>query len=321
MKIFLTTAAFAAAITMAHPAWSDTIKVGFGLPQNSHLGDGAKAFGEELEKLSGGKLTVEMMPSFQGGNERAALESTQIGLIDMAVAAAAPLSNFVPKVEVLDLPYLFRDTEQARRVQDGPIGQHLLDEISNAGFIGLGWGEAGFRHLTNNKRELKAPADLKGMKVRTMQSDTHMEAFQAMGSLPTPMSWSEVIPALQTGTLDGQENAIPIITSTRVYETQHYISLTGHVFTNIAWVFSPSRWESLSEEEKGWVKAAVKVGIAAERARVDSDVESGLKILKDAGVTVTEVNRDDFAKAVEPAYAGYEARFGKELIDSIRNAD
>lgn len=320
MKHFLTTAFVGLAVAIAAPASAQTLKVGFGLPQNSHLGDGAKSFGEELARLSNSTMTVELLPSFQGGNERSALESTQIGTLDMAITAVAPLGNFVPTVEVLDLPYLFRDTEHARKVQDGPIGKQLLDAISSSGFIGLGWGEAGFRHLTNNAKEVKTPDDAKGMKVRTMQSETHMEAFQALGALPTPMSWSEVIPALQTGTLDGQENAIPIITATRVYETQHYLSLTGHAFTNISWVFAPSRWASLSEEQQGWVRKAVAKGIAAERARVDADNEAGMKILKDAGVTVTEVDRSAFSAAVDAAYPGYEKRFGKELIDSIRNA-
>ncbi|MGB3503480.1 MAG: TRAP transporter substrate-binding protein DctP [Mesorhizobium sp.] len=321
MKKILATALAGLAIALAQPAYAEAIKIGFGLPQNSHLGDGAKAFGEELARLSNGTMTVELMPSFQGGNERAALESAQIGLIDMAIAAAAPLSNFVKAVEVLDLPYVFRDTEHARKVQDGPIGQELLELITKSGMVGLGWGEAGFRHMTNNKKVIDTPADAKGMKIRTMQSDTHIEAFQAMGALPTPMSWSEVIPALQTGTLDGQENALAIITSTRVYEAQKHISLTGHAFTNIAWVFSPARWESLSDEQKGWVRQAVAKGIEVERARVDSDDEKGLQILKDAGVTVTEVDRKAFAEAVESAYAGYEQRFGKELIDRIRNTN
>lgn len=321
MKHLLASTLAGIALLLAQPAVAESIKIGFGLPQDSHLGDGAKAFGDELARLSNGTMTVELMPSFQGGNERAALESTQIGLIDMAITAAAPLGNFVPAVEVLDLPYIFRDTEHARKVQDGPIGQELLDRITQSGLVGLGWGEAGFRHLTNNAKEVKTPADAKGMKIRTMQSDTHIEAFQAMGALPTPMSWSEVIPALQTGTLDGQENAIPIITATRVYEVQKYVSMTGHAFTNIAWVFSPDRWAGLSDEQKGWVQQAVAKGIAVERARVDADNEKGIKILTDAGVTVTDVERKAFADAVESAYAGYEKRFGKELIDSIRNAN
>lgn len=321
MRHFLTSAIVGCALAFALPASAQTLKVGFGLPQDSHLGDGAKAFGEELAKLSNGTMTVELLPSFQGGNERAALEAVQIGSLDMAVTAVAPLSNFVPVVEVLDLPYLFRDTAHARGVQDGPIGKELLDTITEHGFVGLGWGEAGFRHLTNNEKEIKSPDDAEGLKVRTMQSETHMEAFQALGALPTPMSWSEVIPALQTGTLDAQESSIPIITSTRVYEAQGYVSLTGHAFTNIVWVFSPSRWASLSEEQQGWVRSAAAAGIAAERARVDADEETGMQILKDAGITITEVDRSEFSDVVEAAYGGYEERFSKELIDSIRSAE
>jgi tripartite ATP-independent transporter DctP family solute receptor len=321
MKYQTIASAAALCVSLALPASATELKFGFGLPLQSHMGAGAEAFKAKLEELSGGELTVELLPGFQGGNERAALEAVQIGSLDLAMTAVAPLGNFAPGVEVLDLPYLFRDKAHARKVQDGPVGQMLLDKISQAGFIGLGWGEGGFRQMTNDEKPIKTPEDVKGLKIRTMQSETHMAAFNAMGALATPMSWSEVIPALQTGALDAQENAIPIIVATRVYETQHQVSLTQHAFTNISWVFSPMRWNGFSDAEKGWVREATRAGIEAERARVDEDDVKGIKILEDAGVTITEVDTSAFSDAVQPAYEGYEKTFGKDLIDEIRSIE
>lgn len=294
-----------------------TLRAAYGLPKDSHFGDGFDAFAAELERLSNGKFKVQQLPSYQGGNERAIIESVQLGSLQLGAVASAALGNFVPEVEVLDLPFLFRDTAHARAVHDGPQGRELLAKVSEKGLIGLALGEAGFRHVTNNKRPISRPEDMSGVKIRTMQSDIPLTAFTALGSMPTPMSWSEVYTALQTGALDAQENAISIITASRVYEVQKHLSLTGHTFTNIVWIASPAIWNRLSEPEKGWFREAAAKGVAAERARVDRDNETGLAMLRQRGVTVTEVDRNAFKQAVSSAYGAYEKRFGKELIDRI----
>ncbi|WP_378133957.1 DctP family TRAP transporter solute-binding subunit [Chelatococcus sp. GCM10030263] len=296
------------------------IQVAYGLPENSHFGDFTKAFKKELQKVSGGKFVVEELANYLGGNERAAIEAVQLGTISATQTSTATMENFVPETAVLDLPYLFRDSAHARKVQDGEIGQEILAKYEQHGLIGLAFGEAGFRGITTSNKPIRKPEDMKGLKLRTMQSDVHLRAFRALGALPTPMAFAELYTALQTGTLDGQENAIAVMVPGRLYEVQKYLSPTQHVLTNIVMVLSPSIWNDLTDEEKGWFKQAARAGVEAERARIDKEQAEGLKLMKDSGLQVVDdVDVEAFRNVLEPLYGTYyEKQFGKNLIERIR---
>ncbi|GAB5378234.1 MAG: TRAP transporter substrate-binding protein [Acuticoccus sp.] len=309
------------AAVAATPAAATDLKLGYGLPATSHWGDAATAFGDKLAELSGGELTVSQFPDSQLGGERAMVEGLQIGSIDIVITSTGPVGNFVPAVQVFDIPFLFRDYAHARNVQDGPIGDELLAAFEPAGLVALAWGDAGFRHFTNNDHPVETPEDLAGLKHRVMENDAHVLAFKTLGSLPTPMSFTELYTSLQNGTLDGQENPIAVIIAGKLFEVQKHVSLTGHALTNALILVSPIVWDSLSDEQKGWMREAAAAGQAALRARIDADDANGLDFLREQGMEIIETpDREAFRAALEPAYEEYRERFGSDLVDRIVNA-
>ena len=194
-----------------------------------HLG--AMKFAELVAQKTGNRVKIDVYPSTQLGNERDMVEGLQLGTIDLVVTSTGPLGGFVPKMFVVDLPFLFRDREHAYKVLDGPIGRELLQAFAAKGIKGLAFWENGFRQITNNVRPIEKPEDLKGIKIRTMENKVHLAAFRAFGASPTPMAWSEVYTALQQKTIDGQENPMAIIYHQKIYEVQKYLALTGHFYS------------------------------------------------------------------------------------------
>ena len=301
---------------------AQTITVGHTTSDNSHYSVGVDAFKKTLEELSGGEFTVEEHPSGALGGERAMIEGLQIGTIDTIITSTGPLGNFVPETYVLDLPFLFADYDQARCVLDGEIGQELLDKVGQNNLVGLAWTENGFRHLTNSLRDVKTPEDASGLKIRTMENQMHMAAFEEMDVHPTPMAFPELFTALQQGTVDGQENPVSVILTSNLWEVQDHMTLTGHVYSPAVMLASPVLWDSLSDEEKGWFTQAAKAGAEATRAEVSRLETEGVKELKDKGMTVVEsVDKSQFQNAVEPSYSVYTDQYGSEMLDKIRNSE
>ena len=190
-----------------------------------HLG--AVRYSELVAQRTKNKVKIDVYPSTQLGNERDMVEGLQLGTIDLVVTSTGPLGGFVPRIFVVDLPFLFRDREHAYKVLDGSIGRELLDAFSAKGIRGLAFWENGFRQMTNSVRPIEKPEDLKGIKIRTMENKVHLSAFRAFGASPTPMAWSEVYTALQQKTIDAQENPIAIIYFQKIYEVQKYLGLDG----------------------------------------------------------------------------------------------
>lgn len=297
-----------------------TYKMAYALSQQSHYGAAGDAFAKALEEGSGGKYKVQQFGNSALGGEREVIEGLQLGTIDLAVLSTGATMNFVPAAGVFDIPFLMRDLDHARKVLDSDIGQDMLKEFSKRGLVALAWGEQGFRHLTNNVRPVKTPEDAKGLKIRTTENPLHITAFREIGILPTPMAWPEVATALQQGTIDGQENPLSVITSAKLSQIQKHLSLTSHVYAPAVIVISPSVYSSLSKEDQELVQ---KAGAAAGQAMRDfvSNVEkSGVEQLKAEGMqVVADVDREAFAKAVEPAYKEYNKKFDAKLIERIRN--
>ncbi|MCK2182877.1 TRAP transporter substrate-binding protein [Halomonas getboli] len=301
---------------------AQTINLGHTLSDSSHYSVGADAFKETLERLSDGEFEVVEHPSGALGGERAMIEGLQIGTVDVVITSTGPLGNFVPETYVLDLPFLFKDYDQARCVLDGPIGQDLLNKMGEHDLVGLAWSENGFRHLTNSKRAVETPADVEGLKVRTMENKVHMAAFEAMGAHPTPMAFPELFTALQQGTVDGQENPITVIVATKFWEVQDNLSLTGHVYSPAVVLGSPILLDGLSEEERGWFDQAAQASAAATREEVSRLEREGVELLRENGMTVeTDIDKAPFQEAVEPAYQIYTDQYGSEMLDRVRASD
>ncbi|GLS16118.1 periplasmic substrate-binding transporter [Hydrogenophaga electricum] len=295
------------------------LKIGYSNALTSHYGMGAVAFCEEVDKGTQGRYKCQQYPNNALGGEREMIEAVQLGTQDLANVSTGALGNFVPEVKIVDIPFLFRDYDHARKVMDGPIGQDLLKKMTAKGIVGLAWTENGFRHITNSKRAINSAEDARGLKLRTMENKVHMEGFKTFGVLPTPMAWPEVFTALQQGTVDGQENPIPVILSNKLSQVQKYLSLTNHVYSPAVLVLSPSVWNKLSDADKGVFQEAARKAAVVQRKKVNDDESVAVAELRKDGMQVVEkVNGESFRKAVAPAYAQFAKEFGADKIAAIQ---
>ncbi|MBL4614605.1 MAG: TRAP transporter substrate-binding protein [Magnetovibrio sp.] len=311
--------AIAGVVSAVSAQAAQKINVAHVLSAKSHYSVGAKAFIKTLEEVSKGEFTGLEHSGGALGGERELIEGLQIGSVDVVITSTGPLGNFVPETYALDLPFLFRDYDHARGVLDGTIGQELLAKMGKHNLVGLAWSENGFRHVTNSKRAIKTPADLAGLKIRTMENKVHMAAFSALGASPTPMAFPELFTALQQGTVDGQENPITVITATKFWEVQKHVSLTGHVYSPAAVLTSPVLWSGLNDQQKGWFKEAAKASAAATRAEVSRLERDGVALLRSKGMEVyTDVDKAPFQKLVLKSYAVYSDKYGTSMIDRIK---
>jgi tripartite ATP-independent transporter DctP family solute receptor len=303
---------------MAPYAWAQgkQITITHSSATNSHWGVAALEFEKVVEARSGNKFNVVVQ---RLDNEREAVESVQLGSQECALGSSGPVGNFVPEIRVLDVPFLFRDYAHARGVLDSEVGDKLLDRFKARGMVALAWMENGFRHLTTGRKEVNSPADVRGMKIRTMENQVHMEAWKAAGVLPTPMAFSELPSALQQGTVDGQENPIPVILAGNFDQLQKYLYLTNHVYSPGILVCNLSLWNGLSADDKKIFQEAAKAAVKANRDRVETDERTGLEELRRRGMQVREtVNREAYQEAMKSAVANFEKQFGADLLKSIR---
>ena len=296
------------------------LKIGYTPAQGSHYWVGSMAFCGEIEKGTQGRYKCQQFPSSALGGEREQVEAVQLGTQDAVITSTGPVGNFVPEIKVVDIPFLFRDYDHARKVFDGPIGAEMLTKFPSKGLIALAWTENGFRHITNSKRAIHKPEDTKGLKVRTMENKVHMDGYRSFGMQPTPMSFPEVFGALQQGTVDGQENPIPVITTSKFSQVQKHLSLTGHVYSPALLLITPRVWTKLNEADKKVFLDAAKVSAAAQRKKVDEDDATGVALLEKEGMQVVRnVDKKAFQEALKPAYAAYAKEFGAENIKKIQD--
>jgi len=316
--------ALSAADALALPTTSavaqTTLKMNIAVAQNSHYGVAVDAFAREVETRTGGRYKIQNFYAGALGAEREAVEGVQLGTLDLTLTSTGPIPNFVPEVAILDIPFLFRDYAQARAVLDGPIGQDMLQKFPPKGIVALAWAENGFRHMTNSKRPVNNPDDLKGLKMRTMENPIHIQAYKQFGILPTPMAFTEVYTALQQGTVDGQENPLSVITSAKLDQVQKNLTLTGHVYSPSLILMNKAQWDKLSAADKQAFLDAAKEAVKVNRARVDDDERKAVADLKSKGMAVVEnVDKAKFQAVLAPVYADFGKRFGQENIDRIKN--
>ncbi len=296
-----------------------TFKLGNATAPDHAYNVGARKYAELVAQRTGNKVKIDIYPATQLGNERDLVEGLQLGTVDLVVTSTGPLGGFVPKMFVVDLPFLFRDKEHAYKVLDGPIGKGLLDSFSPKGIKGLAFWENGFRHITNNVRPVEKPADLKGIKIRTMENKIHLATFRAFGASPTPMAWGEVYTALQQKTIDAQENPIAIIYTAKIAEVQKYLALTGHFYSPSPILMSEKSYSSLPKDiQKIMLETAVECA-TFERNLLRDDEAKQLAELKAKGMQVTTPNKKPFQQAAASVYKEFESQFGKEMIDKIIN--
>lgn len=298
--------------------------------QPSHIYNlAAEYFGDIVAKESGGEIEVQVFPAAQLGSERDMVEGLQLGSLEMTLTSTGPMGNFVPQVKLFNLPFLFKDRDSCYRVLDGEIGQMIADKFVKVGIRSLGWYENGFRNITNSKRPINAPGDMEGLKIRVMEDDVFILTMKALGASPTPMAFGELYTALEQGVVDAQENPLAVIHSSRFFEVQKYLAMTGHFYSPAVMLISEITWQTLSpEHQKIVADAAAKAKVYERELSLEADQELEQELIEE-GMAVTHPDKDPFIKAVAPVYendsvikaiGGGDQEEGQRLIDAAKAA-
>ena len=264
-----------------------TIKLGVVTKPGSAQNIVAEKFKELVESRSGGALEVKIFHSGSLGNETEILQQIQLGTIELGVITSGPFDSFDPIVRVIDYPFLFKDHQQADQILDGPLGAEILASLESSGFKGLCFSENGFRNLTNSKKAVARPDDIKGLKIRVMSSALHKSIWQTLGANPTPMPWP-IYTELEQRVIDGQENPLWVLEVYKFYEIQKHMTLTRHVYSAHIDVASLNWWNSLDEQTRGLVKEAMYEAARYQRQDNRAKNEARLALLKEKGMLVEE---------------------------------
>ncbi len=293
-------------------------------PQNIACG----ALKKMIEERSGGAIRVDLYPAAQLGDARTIVEGVQMGTIEMGDVENGPMGRFVPEAMIWDLPFIFRDINHAHTVLDGEIGQFVQKKYEEIGIMHFAYNDGGFRYFTNNLRPIKTMADMKGMKIRVMESKVMIDTVNSFGASAIPMAFGELYTALQQGVVDGQENPMNLIYSQRFYEVQKYLSLSGHFYYPRQYIANLAWFNGLSEEHQKIVAEAAKEACEIQREELAKCEIEMRKVLKEEkGMEINEVDKTDFLKTAQekiyPAYyeivgSGNE-EYGKDLVERVVN--
>jgi TRAP-type transport system periplasmic protein len=317
LKALLAIAAAMAVVGTAHA--QTNFRFANTLSANDTHNVAARRMAENVSKKTGGKVTITVHPAGELGNDGAILEGVRLGSVDLALTGNPFFTQFAPRLNVLDLPFLFRDTAHAHKVLDGPVAAELLRDLERSRMKGLAFWEIGFRHITNSKRPIRTPDDLKGIKIRTTPNKAHIEAFKLWGANPTPMAFTELYLALQTGAVDAQENPINNIYANRMYEVQKHVSLTGHAYTASIIVMNQAKFNALpAEHQKAIVEAAQEAALFQRDLNAKQEGENLAKIRAAGLEVVDKIDPTPFRQiAYEPVTKSYTDQFGRDLVDRI----
>lgn len=280
-----------------------------------HLG--LLKFKEIVEAQTNGNISILIFPSGQLGNERDTVEALQLGTLDMCLTATAPLTGFEKKFMVFDLPFIFKSKEHAYEVLDGKIGEDVLKLLESKNIKGLSYFEVGFRNFTNSKHPINKPQDLKGMKFRLMETPVHLKSMEIWGGIPTPMAIGEVFTSLQQGTIDGQENPLPIIETYKFYEVQKYLSITEHFYSATPLLIQKKIWDKLTAEQQSILLEGAKAGRDVCREQNAKQEQVLLDQFKAKGMEVNSADKNAFFEASQAVYDYFAPELGQELIDQI----
>lgn len=299
-----------------------TIKLAHGLDVNHSVHKAMVKMGEDLLQISGGKMQLEIYPSQQLGTERECIELLQIGSLDMTKVSVGVMENFAPKMKIFGLPFLFRDRKHSFQVLDGSIGQGLLDEGTRYWIKGLGYYDAGSRSFYTKDKPINSPADLKGLKIRVMESVTAMNMINSLGGSATPISWGELYTSLQQGVVDGAENNPPSFYLSRHYEVCKYYTLDEHTVLPDVLIIGTHLWEKLSDQEKKWMQQAVDNSVIYQRQLWAEAEKQALEAVQKAGVTIVYPDKTLFFKKVKDVYSELENNQEMaQLIKQIQNTN
>lgn len=299
-----------------------TIGVAYTTPETGATHIGLERFQELVEDQTDGAVQIELYPNGQlYASEREAVEAAQSGNVEMTVAASAPVAGFDEKFLALDLPFIFPDHDTAYEALDGELGQTLLDGLMDIGLVGLAYGETGMRSITNNKHPIETPEDLKGLKIRTMENEVHIETFKEYGANASPFAFGELYSALQQNTYDGMENPINLIDQMKFYEVQEYLTISNHAYTATVAFMNQDFFESMPEDFQEIVKDAASESMDYQREVAQQQDEDGLEVIKEHMEIneLTPEQKEEFIEVAEPIFDKYEDAIGAELMELTRS--
>lgn len=286
-------------------------------------GRAAVVFKEELEKLTAGKIAVDVHHAGALGKVRETMEMVRMGTLETALGGVAHIQRNVPELGITVLPFLWKDLGRLFEVLDGPLGKELDKRLLSAGFYNLGFFDNGFRHVSNSRKPILAVEDMKGLKIRTLPTPVHIAYFKAIGAAPTPLDWTELFEALRTGVVDAQENPPSMTYTAKFYEVQKYYSLTAHVNEVGAFVMSKTFFDKLPKDLQAAVNNAARKATLWQRVENEKDNQKFLKELEKAGMKVNTIPAPELEKFRKIALQVYPdavkdfGRDGKELTDKF----
>ena len=294
------------------------LRLGHGLDSSHPVHIAMEHMAERLAELSGGSMKIDIYPSGQLGSERELIELLQIGSLAMTKVSASPLEGFLPEMKLFSIPYLFSDHDHYWAVLNGEIGRELLRTPERIRLRGLGYYDAGSRSFYSTGRRIVSPADLDGMKIRVMNSQTAVETVQNLGGAATPIAWGELYTALQQGVVDGAENNPPTFFISRHFEVARYYTLDEHTSIPDILLISLHIWQSLSPRERQWLQSAVDDSVAFQRELWQRETIRSLDAVAEAGVEIIQPDKDLYRDRVTAMHASYEGTPIGGLIVKIK---
>lgn len=280
-------------------------------------------FARLVSEKSDGRIEVEVYPDGQLGGERELIESTQAGTIQMSSPSVGVLANFSSALTVFDFPFIFTDVNKAREVLDGDFGQELLKGLEENGLVGLNYGELGYRHFSNNSKEVVAPEDVKGMKIRTMEVPMHIEFWKHVGANPTPLAFTEVFTALSQGVVDGVENTLGLIYTGKFHEASKYITTTGHIYDPEIYIMNQDFFNSLSAEDQEIIQSSIDEAVQFLRAANDEAEDELRANLEAEGAIFRDLSDEEkqaWIEAAVPFYKEYAGEVDTEKLKQLLEA-
>ena len=299
------------------------IRFGYGLNEQSNQGRAVKYFAEQVEKASQGKMKVRAIGAAALGSDVQMQQALVGGAQEMMVGSTATLVGITKEMALWDTPFLFNNTREADAVLDGPIGQKVMDQLQAKGLVGLAYWENGFRNLTNSTRPVAKLEDLSGIKLRVMQNNVYLDSFKQLGANAVPLPFSELFSALETKTVDGQENPYNTILSSKFYEVQKYLSVTNHVYSPWIMLVSKKWWDQLSKDEQKVLRDAAIASRDAERIDTRSEGARALSDLKAKGMQINELPASEAARMrdkLTQVNAGIATTVGMDLWNETQAA-
>ena len=282
----------------------------------------SQKFADEVNRLSKGKMKIEVYPNSTLGGDRELLESCSDGDIPFVVQNTAPQVTFMPDTAVFDLPSAFTTIEEARAAVDNPVFYKKMEKVyEKGGFKLLGYADQGFRVMSTNK-EVKSIDDFKGQKIRTMENSYHMDFWKALKANPTPMTFSEVYIGLQQKTIDAQENPYEVIVSSKLYEQQDYVVETNHLPHYISLIVSDEFYKDLPKDQQKIIEEAAETAKEYARKASDERIEDRMKVIKDSGtkiVTLDKKTQEDVRKAASDIYKSIKENVSKDIFNAYLN--